>query len=186
MMTDFKPNEYIELYNPGKNNYFPIRILSKNENGYEVMSLRNNKKINISNYYLTRYGYKRIWVSEELLSQLGFKKEGLIYSFENTIIVECLIGEVKIIDHPYYLYEYNSNHLGYAILKKNEIEAFLDDYKKIDFNASNHPIKEKYKFTSLIDEVFAYLIEQNTEELNYEKLDEIIFTRLEVTRIQQH
>lgn len=147
-MIEFKTNEYIEIYNPSKHNYIPIRILSKNKNGYDALLLPNSKQVNIYNYQLNTYGYKKIWITEKLLSQLGFKKEGLNYTLEDITIFECLIGELKNIDHPYYLYEFSSKHLGYAILKKNEVDEFIKDYKEIDFNSTNHKITEKYNFTN--------------------------------------
>jgi len=173
-MIEFSNNEYIEINNPGKNNYIPIRILHKNEDGYNAILLPTSKEIKIYNYQLINYGYKKIWVSEKLLNQLGFKKVGFIYTLGNTIIWECIIGEMKNIIDPYYLYEYKSKFLGYAILKDNEVENFKKDYTKIDFNSTNHEIKEKYFFTSSISDIFNRLLDDGLENYNYKEFDKII------------
>jgi len=173
-MIEFSNNEYIEINNPGKNNYVPIRILNKGENGYNALLLPNSKEIKIYDYQLINYGYKKIWISEKLLNELGFKKDGFIYTLGNIIIWECFIGELKNISHPYYLYEYNSKFLGYAILDKNEIEEFKKDYAEIDFNSEKHTIKEKYFFTSSIDDLFNHLLKVKHGKYNYEEFDKII------------
>lgn len=175
-MIEFNTNEYIDIYNPAENNYFPIRILKKNENGYNVLLLPNDKQINIYDYQLNTYGYKKIRISEKLLDKLGFKKTGFIYTLENITIWECLIGELKKLEHPYYLYEYNSKHLGYAFLKENEVEKFKKEYNEIDFDSTNHKIMENYFFTNSINDVFAHLLKHMSEKYNYKEFDKIILS----------
>ncbi len=176
-MENFKPNQYIELFNPGKNNYFPIRILEENDNGYKAIILENDKKINVYEYQLKSYGYRNIWITEKLMNQLGFEKNGLIYSRQNTIVWECLIGDLKQTEHPYYLYEFNSKHLGYVILNADEVDQFREDYNEIEFEAANHKIKEKYSFTSSINDIFTSLMEKAPNDFNYEILDKIVINK---------
>lgn len=172
-MIEFNNNEYIEIYNPGKHNYVPIRILNKNENGYNAILLPNSKEIKIYDFHLN-YGYKKICISEKLLKKLGFKKDEFIYTLGNITIWECLIGEIKNINEPYYLYEFESKFLGFAILNENELKDFKKDFKEIDFNSTNHNIKEKYYFTNSINDVFNHLLKYNFEKCNYEEFDKII------------
>ena len=169
-MNKFKTNQYIELYNPLRNNYFPVRILERTNNGYRVRSILINKEINIYDFQLENYGFRNIWISKELLEKIGFKKEGLIYSFENIIIWECLIGELNKIEHPYYLYEYNSQHLGYVILDENEIENFKADFRNIE----NEKIRKNYTFINSMNDVFNYLMKQKPKQFSYDKFDKII------------
>lgn len=176
-MENFKPNQYIELFNPGKSNYFPIRILEKNDNGYKALILESDKKINVYEYQLKTYGYQDIWITEKLLSQLGFEKKGLVYSRKNIIFWECLIGDLEQIEHPYYLYEFSSKHLGYAILEENEVDQFKKDYKEIEFEDINHKIKEKYFFTNSINDIFKCLMEKEPNNFNYENFDEILLAK---------
>lgn len=175
-MTNFKINEYIDLYDPFKNNYLPVRILNKIEDGYFAKSLINDKEFKVNNYKLKNYGYRQKWISEKLLIKLGFEKNKLIYNFENIVIGECLIGELKNIDHPYYLYEYNSKHLGYAILKKNELLEFKQDFKNLLNNPENNEINEKYLITSSINILFKFLLKQEPKRFSYETFDKIIIT----------
>ncbi|CAA0220261.1 hypothetical protein [Tenacibaculum maritimum] len=172
-MSIFETNQYIELYNPLRNNYFPVRILERTKDGYLVHSLIINKEINIYDFQLKTYGYRNTWISQELLERIGFKKDGLIYTLGNIIIWECLTGELNKIDHPYYLYKYKSKHLGYAILSENEIEDFKNDFQKIE----NEKIRERYSFISSMNEVFDYLLEQKPREFSYEKFDKIIIDK---------
>lgn len=58
-MIEFNDNEYIEINNPGKHNYIPIRILNKIENGYNAIFLPNSKEVKIYDYQLINYGYKK-------------------------------------------------------------------------------------------------------------------------------
>lgn len=173
-MIEFNDNEYIEIYNPLKHNYVQIRILNKNENGYNAILLQSSKEIKIYDYHLN-YGYKKKCISENLLNKLGFKKEGFIYTLGNIKIWECIIGEIKKINEPYYLYEYESRFLGFAILNKNELKEFKKDFHEIDFNSTIHNIKEKYFFTNSINDVFNYLLKHNLKKYNYKEFDKIMF-----------
>lgn len=74
-MENINTNDYIELFNPGKNNYFPIRILGKSDNGNKVLILGTGKELNVYEYQLKTYGYRNIWITEEMMIQLGFNKK---------------------------------------------------------------------------------------------------------------
>lgn len=169
-MNKLEKNQYIELYNPLRNNYFPVRILERIKDGYLVRSLIIDKEINIYDFQLKTYGFRNTWVSQELLERIGFKKDELIYTFENIKICECLTGELNKIDHPYYLYEYKSKHLGYTILTENEIENFKIDFKEIE----NEKVRKHYSFINSMNEVFDYLLKKMPEQFSYEKFDKII------------
>ncbi|NMH89118.1 hypothetical protein [Flavivirga algicola] len=172
-MTEIKTNQYIELYNPLRNNYFPVRILNKTQDGYLALSILTDKEINIYNYQLDTYGYRNIWISEKLLSKLDFKKDSLCYTLNDIIIWECLTGELSDIEHPYYLYEYKSKHLGYAILNETEIERFKNDFKAIEYKSNNDGIKSRYSFANSINDILNHLLELKPEEYSYERFDKI-------------
>ncbi|MCG8803974.1 hypothetical protein [Tenacibaculum finnmarkense] len=175
-MTNFEVNDYIELYDPFKNSYLPVRILELNEDGYNVKSLINKKEFNIYNYQLMEYGFRNTWISEKLLIKLGFVKDKLIYNFENIVIWECLIGELTKIDHPFYLYESRSKHFGYAIFENNKLLEFKIDFKNLIKNSERNEISEKYLLTSSINILFKYLIKYNSNKFSYEAFDNIIIS----------
>src|SRR5690606_25927168 len=156
-----------------KNNFFPVRILEGNNNEYRALILANNKKISIYEYQLKTYGYHHIYIADYLLERLGFERDGFNYRYKDIIVCECLIGELQKDDYPFYLYQLRTKHLGYAILNINEILEFQEEYKKIEFDAKNHKIKEKYFFTSRINEVFTHLIKKAPDEFTYEMFDKI-------------
>ena len=173
-MQKFKSNTYIELFNPATNYYFPIRILENTQNGYKAIILENNKRINVFDYQLKTYGYKNIRINEKILNELGFEKDGLEYRLNDFLLFEGLIGDLKSVDHPFYLFEFNSRHLGFAILNKDELKDFKLNYDKINFNEMEHTIKNKYTFTSNVNDVFSKLIEDNSNEYDYDLFDKII------------
>jgi len=173
-MEKFKPNTYIELFNPAKNNYFPIRILENTENGYKALILENGKEINVYDYQLKTYGYRNIWINEKILNGLKFKKNGLEYKLNDILLFEGLIGNLKSIDHPFYLFEFSSKHLGFAILNKDELKDFKSDYEKIKYNDNEQTIKEKYTFSSDINDVFTKLTETKSNKFDYDLFDKII------------
>ena len=108
------------------------------------------------------------------MNKIGFEKDGLKYKLNDFLVFEGLIGNLKNTEHPFYLFEFDSKHLGFAILKKEELKAFESDYKKIEFNKKEHPIKEKYFFSSNINDIFLKLMENKRNEFNYEMFDKII------------
>lgn len=172
-MKELETNQYIELYNPLSNNYFPVRILERNSDGYLVRSLFKRKEINIYDFQLKTYGFRNTGISEKLLEKIGFKKEGLVYSFENIRIWECQIGELNKTDHPYHLYEYNSKHLGYAILDDTEIENFKTDFSQIE----NEKVREKYTFVYSINDIFSHLLKKKPGQFTYDEFDKIIIDK---------
>lgn len=175
-MTNFEVNDYIELYDPYKNSYLPVRILKPNEDGYNVKSLINKKEFNIYNYQLIDYGFRKTWISEKLLIKLGFVKDKLIYTSENIVIWECLIGELKKIEDPFYLYETRSKHFGYAIFENSKLPEFKIDFKNLIQNSERKEISEKYLLTSSISILFKYLLKHNSNEFSYETFDNIIIS----------
>ena len=165
-MKNFKPNSYIELFNPGRMNYFPVRILEKIDNSYRALNLHNKIEINIYDYQLNKYGFRNIWITEDLLYKLGFVRNDFIFSFENIVIFECIIGDSIYNENPFYLFEFNSKFLGYAIIDNNKKDEFINDYRKIDFNSIDYSIMKKYYFTSLINDVFSHLMEYDNKVKN--------------------
>ena len=176
-MKNFKINEYINLYDPFKNNYLPVRILERNKDGYNVKALLNDRKFNIYDYQIENYGFQKNWISEKLLIKLGFEKNGLIYKLDDLIVWECLIGELQNIEHPYYLYEYSSKHLGYAIFKNELLIQFKNDFKNVQLNSKNNIIKDKYLITSSVNTLFESLTKITPEKYNYTIFDKLIINK---------
>ena len=168
-MEEFKPNQYIELYHQGTNDYFPVRILSKTDSGYSVRVLNNGDINNVYNYQLIKYGFRNVLISDGMMKDLGFEKENLIYKLKDINVFECLLRDFNVST------DINSNNiytielLGYIILDESGLEKFQDDY-----NLSKNIIREKYTFFYHIDEIFNYLKEYDDLIFNYNKFDEIV------------
>lgn len=84
---------------------------------------------------------------------------------------------MKQIKQPYYFYEGYSKHLGFAVLNKNEIAQFKNDFKEIDFNEVNHKIKGKYFFASSLNDVFMQLIIKEPNFFNFQIFDKIFLDK---------
>ncbi|WP_272149737.1 hypothetical protein [Tenacibaculum aiptasiae] len=173
-MPNLNLNEYIELYNPANNTYFPVRVVKQINQGFNVFSILNSKYIDIYNYQIEKFGYQKTWISKNLLEEIGFTKEGYLYSFENIVVYECLTGELKERDFPSKGYNFYSKHYGYAILNKNQYEEFIIDFREIEFNSSNSKIAEKYFLTCDINDVFETLLKLKNTQFSYEQFDNII------------
>jgi hypothetical protein len=173
-MINLNLNEYIDLYDPVKNYYLSVRIIEIEDEGYKCKALSNNKEFKITDYHLKNYGFRRNWISENILNELGFKKNGLLYKLEDIIVWECLIGKLENIEHPYYIYEYSSKHLGYAIFEEHNLIAFQKDFKIVDYNSDNKELIDKYLITSSINVLFEKLIKRNSDKYSYEEFDKII------------
>lgn len=170
----FEIDKYIELYDPFKNRYLPVRILEQNTDGYKVKLIPNGKEINIYNYQIKTYGYRELWISRELLEYLGTEKNGLKTQIDSTIVWECLIGELKNSERNQYIYEFSSKFLGYAIISDDSLKEFMQDFKKIDFNSDNKEFKSKYLISSSANELFNQLKKNKSEKYNFDELDKIV------------
>lgn len=176
-MKNFKSNQFLGLFNPNQNNYFPVRILKRIHSGYRVLVLENKEEIDIYDYQIETYGYHTIWPTEKLMSQIGFKKENLKYSYKNVIVYECILGNSEKINYliPLHRHYYSSTvHLGFTILDKSESNEFINDCNKIDFKATSYEIKKKYCFINSIDDILSHLIYKFPKEYNYEIFDKLI------------
>lgn len=172
-MTTFKQNEYIELYNPAKYNYFTIRILSKSENGYNALILDNRKKEEIYSYAIETYGFRRNFINRELFVNAGFTKDNLVYTKNDLVVFECLIGKLE--QDPYYLYNnyFSSRFLGYAFLKENELNYFKTKLEKIQFKTNADDFKKEFNLSSSVLEFFNFLIRNDPDFDSLEKLDNL-------------
>lgn len=173
-MRNIEVNEYIDLYDPIKNYYLPVRIVSMEDNLFNCKVLSNDKEIRITDYHLKNYGFRKNWITEIMLKDLGFKKNGLLYELESINVWECLIGHLENIKHPYYIYEYSSKHLGYAIFQEHELNKFKDDFQNVSYDSDNKAFKNKYLITSSVNELFKILIKHNPKKYCYEDFDKII------------
>lgn len=173
-MDNLRTNQYVELFNPLKNSYFPVRIKDKIKEGYRAVSILSGKEINIYYYQLKNYGFRKIWVSDSILKKLNFNKNNLIYKLEDVIIFECLIGKLENVDDPYYLYEYKSKHLGFAILDQDNIEDFKQQFEQMNYDSPEDLIKEQYSFAQSIDDIFKKLIQNKPDQYNFNFFDKII------------
>jgi hypothetical protein len=55
---------YIELYNPSKYNFIPVRILKSDSNRIKVKILSTEKDRYFDKYYLDQFGFRTPFISE--------------------------------------------------------------------------------------------------------------------------
>lgn len=173
-MKEFETNQYIELYDPFKSRYLPVRILKKNTDGYLVKFISIEKEINIYEYQLKNYGYRELWNSRELLEFLEFKKDGLKNQLGSLIVWECLLGELKNNGNNHFIYEYSSKFLGYALLQENSFDEFEKDFAKLNYNSDSTEFEKKYLISSSANQLFNHLKDINPDKYNIEKIDKIV------------
>lgn len=169
----FKENEYVNLYNPASRDFFAVRILIRQANGYKVKVLQTEQEKDFQDFYFDTYGYHRICISDEMLQNLGFLKNNLQYKLDDFIVWECLhieSEEIKIVfNFPFSDLE----NLGYVFLNEKSLEQFTEDFKDIQEKKNSENFKEKYNPTFMANDLFEELIKTNPKKYNYEEFDKL-------------
>ena len=89
---DIKLDEYLEIFDPLKKEYFPIRVISHTEKGIIAKFLKSEVEKEIQYYHIKTYGYKKSFINNEMIKNCGFTHiNGLEYHKDNQIIIEYLI-----------------------------------------------------------------------------------------------
>tara|TARA_R110002020_G_scaffold108281_2_gene251056 strand:- start:37862 stop:38395 length:534 start_codon:yes stop_codon:yes gene_type:complete len=130
---NFQEEEYILLYNPPKYSYFPVRILKIEDEGALVKVLSNSTEKFFFKYYFENYGYRRPFISSDLIYKCGFHKDdrGLIYRNGDIIIVESYLGKVEAktdkFDNTEFLrhLDIETIFLGFKILNQKDLKVYL-------------------------------------------------------------
>lgn len=159
-----KANNYIEIYNIKNHNYFPVKILSIDENEIKVKTLIDNIEIKIDNCYIETYGYRTPYISNKMIESCGFKKtENGYYEKNNVVIIENYVGEKELLWKK-------TAFLGFKILNKIDVEDFFKtnigtnyETKFIDFQKKNNTIMK-------IEDFFKELVKYGITDINFEKL----------------
>jgi hypothetical protein len=169
---EFQSGKYLELFNPIKNNYFPVRILEVKETGISVKILSTGSERTFANYYLNNYHYRFPNISHELLKNCGFENhnKGLIWKRGNIIVVECLQGEIKNNDYVTFFINFSSRFLGYKVTTKEALSEFLELLKQTPFDSDSEAFRNQNLTVSFADELFMRLSEFGLKNLNTDKI----------------
>ncbi|MCT3786921.1 hypothetical protein HZQ67_06025 [Elizabethkingia anophelis] len=161
---NIKLNEYLDIFDPIKREYFPIRVISFTEKGILAKFLNPKREREIQLYYIKNYGYKKSFINNELLENCGFKKENeLEYHKENKIIIECLIGQLKPAPYPFYL-GYESNYFGYKFLNSHSDSVkFKEILLSTDIQTSIEDFKSEHSTTTNIETLRDFINLSNDE-----------------------
>ena len=149
---DIKLDEYLEIFDPLKKEYFPIRVISHTEKGIIAKFLKSEVEKEIQYYHIKTYGYKKSFINNEMIKNCGFTHiNGLEYHKDNKIIIEYLIGQINVNPYPFYI-DYDSNYFGYKFLNTHtEYHKFKDILSNTDIHTSNEDFKLKHLTTTQIE-----------------------------------
>lgn len=176
-MFNFKINDYIEIYNPATTKYFPVRILNSLEKGYEVTLLDQNKTFILSYYQLKRYGFQKIWITDDILKSLSFSNDGYLFNFKEIYIFYCILPKFEKTQDPFFLFGYSSSFLGYRIFKQEDLINFKQDWKKAIDEKNESILESNYTCINEINELLRNSIFSNSHQLEREEIDNLILKK---------
>ncbi|WP_419869848.1 hypothetical protein [Chryseobacterium sp. CT-SW4] len=149
---DIKLNEYLDIFDPIKKEYFPIRVIAFTEKGISVKFLKSRIEREIQHYHIKTYGYKKSFINNEMIKDCGFTYiNGLEYHKENQIIIECLIGQIRVEPYPFYI-DFASNYFGYKFLNNHhDYVNFKEILSNTEINTPVEKFKLEYSTTTQIE-----------------------------------
>ncbi|TVZ26585.1 hypothetical protein JM83_3226 [Gillisia sp. Hel_I_86] len=172
---NLESGNYIELYNPLKYNFFPVRILESDSNRIKVKILSTEKDRYFDNYYLDQFGFRIPFISEKLINYCGFNRIDKSPIFNNKdydlSIIECYQGKI---DRNQFLrtLDIETRFLGFKILEKNKEEEFIEILKKLPFNCDFKSFQKENKLINSgnANILFKKLNEFGINDINTDKI----------------
>jgi|GEM_PF-3538025 len=161
-------NEYLDIFDPLKKIYFPIRVISFTEKGIIAKFIKSNIDKEIQYYQINNYGFKKSYITDEMIINCGFvHKNGLEYYKENQIIIDCLIGKIELNPYPIYL-DYESNYFGYKFLQDiGEYDVFKEILKNTEISTPSQDFKLEYSTTTKVEDL------RDFTNFNNDQFDEV-------------
>ena len=167
-----KSGDYLELFNPAKNSYFPIRIKNIKETGLIVKILNTGKECLFQNYYMQNYPYKIPSISHKLLLNCGFvnKNNILVWERDNHVIIECLHGNIRNKNYQNIIFDNSIRFLCFKITKASEYSNFLKLLKENLDEENIDEFKKKNEIIKTANELFTKLYENGLTNLETDKI----------------
>ena len=153
---NLKVNEYLEIFDPIKKSFFPVRIIELASDGIICHFL--NSKINkkIYNFSLKTYGYIKPSVTDDLIINCGYKQNNIQFIMDDKIVVKCIVGEFKESIFPYYA-DFSYNIFGYKLIhKKDELDNIIEILKNTNPEKNNLDFKKENNCTFRIEKFRDY------------------------------
>lgn len=169
---EFTSGDYLELFNPINNNYFPVRILESVETGIKVKILGTGEEKNIGNYYLNNYDHRIPNTSSELLENCGFINENrsLIWKRNNIMVVECFQGKIEKKNEESFFVDFSSRFLGYKITTQNNLDEFLTVLNQTPYDFDKEEFSKKYSTVSRAIKLFKELSKHGLNQLDTDNI----------------
>jgi len=115
----YKANEYLEVFDPTKKEFFPVRIVETTLDGIICYFLNLKREKKIYKFSLETYGYMKPSITDELIINCGFEQNNIQFVKENKIVIKCIVGDLKESVFPYYA-DFSYNVFGYKFIHSEE------------------------------------------------------------------
>jgi len=149
-------NEYLEIFDPIRKSFFPVRVTEILSDGILCRFLNSKKERKIFNYSLETYGYMEPSLNDNLIIDCGYTQNNIQFISENRTIVKCIVGELKESIFPYYA-DFSYNVFGYKFIETDdELVNIIEILKNTGPEKNNLEFKEENNSTFRIEKLRDY------------------------------